>query len=579
MGTGQGATTGTKVGNSRFRPPTWGHMGVLSFIALCLLLVAPPVFELVSTSFTIMRRGSPAELGVHNYVRVIQSLGWPLWRTSITLALGSAAFSIGFGLVTAWLVARTDVPCGRFVVATAYVSLSAPVMVKAIGWILLLGPNNGLITNALRLWQPGAAPVELFSLGGMIFVEGTVWTPMALLLLLPLMAAIDPALEESATTCGASRWKVFIRINLPLAAPGIFALLLLSSIRAFEAFDVPLLIGVPGRLQTVTTALYQSMHAGFTPRYGEASAYSVMLLVSLLVPLSLYYRATRQASRFATISGKGFRPRQIELGSWRWPCAFLVLVIPASLLAPLLILCWASLLPHYAAPSLAELSNVTGANFAAVVTRNDTVAGLTNSFLVGTATATSLAVLSLSMSWTVARSRQWFKWAIDALASLPLVFPGIVLSLAVLVEFLYVRFIPIYGTIWIIAFAFLLKLLPYGMRFSYNGVLTIAPELEESARMSGASNLRVLRAVILPLAMPSVAALWIYVFMQAFRDLSVPALLTGGNNAISSMVILDLWNNGELSELAALCLTVTAVAGGLGLLLMRLSSREALARS
>ena len=174
----------------------------------------------------------------------------------------------------AWLIARTNVPLRQTVFVAAFLSLAAPLIVKGIGWILLLGPNNGLINVWLRAaFGLDGTPIELFGLGGMIFVEGLLWTPVALLLALPPLSAMDPALEEAALMCGASRWQTLARVTLPLARPAIFAVLLLSFIRALEAFEVPLLIGIPGGVITVTTALYQSMHSGFLPRYGEASAY------------------------------------------------------------------------------------------------------------------------------------------------------------------------------------------------------------------------------------------------------------------------------------------------------------------
>src|SRR5439155_23408899 len=190
-----------------------------------------------------------------------------------------SVMAIFLGFTVAWLIARTNVPLRQTVFVAAFLSLAAPLIVKGIGWILLLGPNNGVINVWLRSWFGlDGTPIELFGLGGMIFVEGLLWTPIALLLALPPLSAMDPALEEAALMCGASRWQTLLRVTLPLARPAIFAVLLLSFIRALESFEVPLLIGIPGGVITVTTALYQSIHSGFVPRYGDASAYAVLLM-------------------------------------------------------------------------------------------------------------------------------------------------------------------------------------------------------------------------------------------------------------------------------------------------------------
>ena len=552
-----------------------GLGGLLVLIAVSALVVLPPFFYLIQNSLVVPLPGFKTALGLENYRRVLAINGWQLWGATLGFALGSSVLAIGLGFPSAWLLARTNVPFRQTVLVGAFLSLSAPLIVKGIGWILLLGPNNGLINVWLRSWLGlQGTPIELFSLGGMIFVEGLLWTPVALLLALPPLRAMDPALEEAASMCGASRWQTLKRVTLPLARPAILAVLLLSFIRALEAFEVPLLIGIPGGVLTVTTALFQSIHSGFVLRYGEASAYAVLLTAAVSVPLFLYYRATREGARFATITGKGFRPSRIDLGKWKIPCALWVLIVPLSLCAPLLLMLWASLLPIYTTPSLGDLGRMSLANYAAVATRDDTVSGVWNSLLVGTGSASAVAAATFVLSWVVVRRRQAVRWLLDVIVSLPLVFPGIVLGIAVLVEFLNLRFIPVYGTLWIVIFALAMKFLPYGMRFSYSSLLSIDRQLEESARMCGAGTLRVLRTVVLPLSLPAIVATWIYVFMNAIRDLSTAVLLSGANNAIVSVVILNLWDNGEVPQLAALSILIVAGVAVLGVIFMKLATRH-----
>jgi iron(III) transport system permease protein len=550
-----------------------GSVGLLLLIAVAALVVLPPFFYLVFSSFMVPLPGFRTVAGLDNFRRVIGISGWQLWTVTLAFALGSSLIAILFGATSAWLLARTNVPFRQTVFAGAFVSLPVPLIVKGIGWILLLGPNNGLINVWLRsAFGLEGTPIELFGLPGMILVEGLLWTPIALLLAFPPFSAIDPALEEAAAMCGASRAQAILRVTLPLARPAILAILLLSFIRALEAFEIPLLIGVPGGVITVTTALYQSIHSGFVPRYGEASAYAVLLTLAVSLPLGLYYRATRVSARFATVTGKGFRPARIDLGTWKYPCALFVLIIPLSLGAPLLLMLWASFLPLYTTPSPADFAHLSVQNYLAVATRPDTVSGLWNSIIVGAGSATAIAGGALTTSWMVARRREAARWLLDAIASLPLVFPGIVLGIAVLVQFLNLRFIPIYGTVWIVMLALAIKFLPYGMRFCYSGLLSIDRQLEESARACGAGAFRMLRRIVVPLMMPAILATWIYVFMNAVRDLSTAVLLTGANNAIVSVVILDLWNNGEVPQLAALSILIAAGMGALGVLFMKLST-------
>jgi iron(III) transport system permease protein len=552
-----------------------GAATMWTLILASALVVLPPFFYLLKSSVTVPLPGARSEIGLGNYARVIDISGFDLWGTTVAFAIGTSVLAISLGASIAWLVARTNVAFRQAAFVGAFLSLSAPVIVKGIGWILLLGPNNGLINNWLRAaFGIAGAPIELFSLSGMILVEGLLWAPIAFLLILPPLAAMDPALEEAAAMCGAQRWRIFWTVTLPLARPSLLAVLILSFVRALESFEVPLLIGIPGGVVTVTTALYESIHSGFIPRYGEASAYAVLLVIAVSLPLMAYYRATRQSGAFATVTAKGFRPARIDLGAWKYPCALWVLIIPLSLAVPLLVMGWASLLPFYADPSLADLARMTLANYRAMWTRDDILSGIANSLIVGVGSAGIVALASLVMSWIVARRREAVRWAIDAIASLPLVFPGLVLGVAILVEFLDLRIVPVYGTVFILIFAFVVKFMPYGMRFCYSGILSINRDLEDCGQVCGGGLLAVLRRVVLPLASPAVAATAIYVFMTAIRDLSLAILLSGPNNAIVSVVILDLWNNGEVPQLAALSVLIAAGATALGLAFMALSVRH-----
>jgi iron(III) transport system permease protein len=551
-----------------------GKLLLWGMILATSLLVLPPLLYLVTTSLTVQRTGAEPYLGWDNYAYVFRLSGWRLWRTTLLYAGASSGLAILFGTASAWLVARTDAPGRGLAVISAYLSLAAPVIIKGIGWILLLGPNKGVVNEFLRnVVGITGVPIELFSLGGMILLEAILWMPVVFLLTMPSLSSMDPALEEAAALSGARRSRVLARITLPLAAPAILSILLLTFIRALESFEVPLLIGVPGGLQTFTTAIFQTIRRGFVPRYGEASAYAVLLVLAMTIPLLFYYRATRSAQKYATISGKGFRPTLIPLGRWRWPAGLFLLLMPLALLAPLAILLWASFLPLYQPPSWADLGRFTLDNYAEVLSRPLTLDGLRNGLLVSGLSATGVTLLAFLLAWLVVRRREGARYLLDMLGSLPLVLPGIVLGTALLIEFLTLRFLPIYGTIWIMVIAFLIRFLPYGIRFSQAGISAIGQELEESARTAGAPASRMLRRIVLPLALPSLLAIWIYVFLYSIRDLSLPVLLAGPQNQLIAVVMLDLWNDGKIPQVGALSILLAATVSLLGWLLMRLGGR------
>lgn len=553
-----------------------GTVGLWMLIVVMTMIVFPPMFYLFRTSLQITDFPAETVWGFDNYTTVLDLSGWDLWYVTLSYATGSSLVAIVLGVTSAWLVARTNAPFRQVAFVGAFLSMAAPVIIKGIGWILLLGPNQGVFNNWLRaLFGIEGVPLDLFTLGGMIFVEGVLWTPIVFLLTLPPLISMDPALEEAAAVSGARFYQTVRLVTLPLTRPSIFAVLLLTFIRSLESFEVPLLIGTPGGLQTFTTAIFETIHQGFLPRYGEASAYATLLILVVIPPLVLYYRFTRESQKYATVTGKGYRPSQIDLGWWKIPCGLWLLIIPATLAAPLLILLWSSFLPIYTAPAWADFSRMSFDNYWSVWNRVDTMSGLWNSTLVATASSTVTATFTFILAWIVIRRRENARWILDFTASLPLVFPGIVLGIAVLIQFLELRFIPIYGTIWILVFAFLIKYLPYGMRFCHAGILAVHQELEECARISGARTVRVLWSIVLPLTLPAVVAIWLYVFLHTIRDLSVAILLAGPENQVVSVVILDLWDNGEIPELGALSVVLAIAVTILGVFFMQLTRRQA----
>src|SRR5262249_41320377 len=205
--------------------------------------------------------------------------------------------------------------------------------------------------------------------------------------------------------------------------------------------------------------------------------------------------------------------------------------------------------------------------------RPETLTGLSNSALIGFWSASAVVALTFAAAWLVVRVRSALRVALDALISVPLVFPGIVLGITVLIQFLRLPVILMHGPVCVPGFAFLIRFRPYGMGFCHAGVLAIHRELEECGRTCGAGVLTVLRRIVLPLALPSVVAAWLYVFLYTIRDLSIAILLAGPGSQVIAMVILDLWNNGEVPELAALAVLMAGAVTALGVAMMWLGRR------
>jgi iron(III) transport system permease protein len=306
------------------------------------------------------------------------------------------------------------------------------------------------------------------------------------------------------------------------------------------------------------------------PDYGLASAYAMMLMVLTSVGIYYYSRATREAQRFTTVTGKGFRPRLVDLRRVRPLGASLVLLLPALVVMPVSVLLWAAVQPFYTNPSLEGLSRLTLSNFAGAFANSNVQRSLGNSLVIGITTATLTAWLTAVVSWLLLRTQIRGRTVLDYLVSLTLVFPGIVLGVAILRTYLTIP-IPIYGTIWILVVAYVTRCMPYAMRYTYPGLIQIHPELEESAQLSGAGWLTMFRKILVPLMLPALFGAWIYVFLISVRELSMAILLVGSTSPVVSTTIYGLWENGQGSEMAAFSMVITSAFVFLAIVLRRVS--------
>jgi iron(III) transport system permease protein len=428
---------------------------------------------------------------------------------------------------------------------------------------------NLWLADILHLSEP---PLNIFSLGGMVAIEGLLWTPLVFLMMSTPFRSMDASLEEASSASGANAWTTFRRVTFRLALPSSLAVLLLTFARSLEAFDIPAIIGIPAGISVFTTEIYLQTKKGFLPSYGEASAYAVVLIVLVGLALLPYHLATRESRKFATVTGKGFRPRVIDLGRWRPVAAVVMLILPATVLLPLLVMAWASFLPYFRPPSVEALSLLTLSNYPAAFGNSNVAGAVANSLFVSLIAATGTILLTLMAAWLTARSSFRHRWILDQLITLPLVFPGIVLGIAVLRTYIAAP-LPIYGTLWILVIAYMTRFLPYGMRYSHAGILGIHRDLEESAAASGATWWSIMFRIIIPLMMPALFAGWINIFLITVRELSVAVLLYSPGSQLISVAFWELWQNGQVPELAAFSMVICSGLVVLAMVFHRISQR------
>jgi iron(III) transport system permease protein len=477
---------------------------------------------------------------------------------SLSYALGSALLALVIGAAQAWLAERTDAPLRQLLYVAAIISLGVPYVLYIVAWLLLLGkagPVNALLQQVLGSVAPH---INVNSLGGMIFVEGMLWSPLAFLLLAPVFRNSDAAFEEAASMCGAGLAATFRRVTMGMARPALLALGLLVFIKASESFEVPALVGLPGSARVLTSTIYQRLTLEIPPDIGSASAFGVLLLILMAILLQVYNRVAAQTHRYQTVTGKGFRPRIVRLGRWRPLAGTLVVAIPlVVIVVPLATIVWAALLPYYQPFSIAAIPKLGLGNFVQVLNSPSFRGSIVNSLLVGASAATLVTALSAVAGWCVARRLPGSR-LLDLLLALPLIFPAIVLGLAFLEIFVHAGG-AIYGTLLSLVIVSVVAYMPYGLRYAQLGVIQIHPELEEAATLSGARQTRAFVRIVLPLLVPALVSCWLFVFLLAVRAVSLLLLLVGPDSQVVAVALFDFWNNGQIGELAALGVTWTAI--------------------
>jgi iron(III) transport system permease protein len=517
-------------------------------IYLCVL----PLFMLFWGSFQVEVAPGEYDYSLANYAEAYASqYTYSTFRNSLGFAGGAALLAFAVGTLLAWLVERTNVPFRRLFFPLSIVPLIVPGVLESIAWIFLLSPKIGYVNLALmNLFGLESAPFNVFSLGGMIWVQGIGQAPLAFLLMVAAFKSMDPSLEESAMTSGAGTLRTLRVITLPLLLPAIGSTLLILFVRSIESFETPAIIGIPARIFVYTSEIWLAF-SEFPPNYGRGAALAIGLLLLSALGVWLYTRVTGRSERFQTVTGKAFRPRQFDLGRWRWAgLGVLVLYAVVVLLLPLGVLVWASLLPYIAAPSADALRLVSLENYQYLFRFEPFRRAAWNSIVLALSTASVVMLLTAVIAWIAYRSRLPGAKILDYLAFLPIAVPGLVLGMALI--WFYVAFpVGIYGTLWVLLVAYTTKYIPYGMRATSGSIVQIHRELEEASGISGGSWWQTFWRVTLPLLRPGLLAGWVYVMIVSFREFSTSVLLATGQSTVLSIQIFTMFEQGQVTAVAA----------------------------
>lgn len=547
----------------RLRGANPWHYGLLT---LMLLLIGTPLVFLILGSLSnsdLPTEFSLSDLSLHNYLDVWgDPHTYALFSNTFIYVTGATAVGITVAAGLAWLVERTDMPGKIWIYAGVPMTLAMPGMLQAMAYVLLLSPRVGFIN---KLIEPlGLGVIDVYSLGGMIFVEGVRLVPTAFLMLVPLLRSMDPALEEAAAMSGANPRSMMRKITLRLMLPGFVAVLIYQFVTALEVFEVPGILGMPAGIFVFATKIYAIHHAATElPEYGKANALAMIYLVVAVIATTLYLRVIAHQERFTIVTGKGYRPRVAALGPWTWPAlGFVSLFLLFSIILPLLVFIYVSLSTYVQTPSLEALRNLTFKHYAHAFDDPYLGQATWNTLLVMFAAAGGTVLLSFFVSLVVVRSKFWARKFLDQVVFASHAIPGIVLGIA----FLWVfsqgdRFgIDLFGNIWSIAFAFVVSYVAYGTRAMNAAILQIHKDLEEAAHVSGAPQWRTMWRVFFPLMKPTFAGVFIWVMLHAVRSASLPLLLyEGPENQLLAVLIWNMWDQGEIEAVGAIGVLMIAV--------------------
>jgi iron(III) transport system permease protein len=549
----------TRIGSFLSQPVSWVFLFVGAIIGFLSLY---PTFFLFYGSVMDAPLGVPGHFTLQNYVRAFgDPEAYPLLLNSFIFGLGAAGLSVIFALALAWITIRTNAPFRRLFELTAIIPNILPPILVSISWVMLLNPSNGLINGLfVKILGLEKGPFNIYSMAGLIFVEALILTPLAFLIIAAALKSMDPSLEESAKTLGSGELGVMSRITFPLMRPAILAAATLNFVRAVESFDTPAIIALPARIEVFTTKIWREALGSFPTNHNLAATYGVGILMIALLFVYLYRRFTSQVESFSTVTGKGFRPHQIDLGKWKYlasAVAFLLLVLLVVL--PILVLLLVAILPYYHVPTWQTWNNLTLDHFRYIWATPRVHRAFANSLFLALMGATVCMLLASLASYITVRTKLAGRGILEGLVFIPWAFPGTALALGLL--WAYIDFpIPVYATIWIILIAYVTRFLPYGMRAVSSTIIQVHKELEEASVACGAGFLATFRRVLIPMMRPGVMAGWIILVTIFMREFSATLFLYSPGSEPLGPLLYFLYLDGMRGRVAAIGLVISVIS-------------------
>jgi iron(III) transport system permease protein len=539
---------------------------VAFLLAILGFLVIYPILTLLLGALTdtnpVVDGLSLRHLSVTNFLTVLANpnVAEALLNTLIACG-GGTLVAVAIGLLFSWVVVRTNTPGKAVIAAASVLPLFAPPLVAGVAWSILGSPKTGMI-NMVFKWAGLDWRVDFYSMWGLVFVFGIYYAPYVYMFTASALRNMDPSLEEAAEISGASAFSTLFTVTFPLIMPAIVSGMLLSFIVMLGIYGIPAVLGAPANINVLTTYIFKLTNWS-PPLYNTAAAVAILLMVVTGGLVYLQQKVLTGRS-YTTVAGKAFRPRSLDLGGWRWftfalGLVYLLGVVVLPMLA-LIVAAFRKFMFIRDVSALFDMRAYSLMHFNAIFDNPLTLRSIYNAVEVGIITAIIGGALAFAIGYTIHRTRMPGRRAIDLISTVPVAIPGLVVGVAYLWAWIG---IPggLYGTIWILALAFIARFMPDTVKSLSTSFMQIHRELEEAAWVCGKGMLGTIATVVLPLARPGVLASMTLLFVLAIRELGSSLFLYTSDTMVMSVLLLDYYEGGNVGKTAAFSLVQTVLLG------------------
>lgn len=544
----------------RFAVPLW--VG-----ALLLILTFLVIYPLLMLFFGAISDSNPVIDGFGKFNPSLTHFLAVLGNENVRLAFfnalaacgGGTILAVVIGLAFSWIVVRTNTPFKGFIAGASMIPLFVPPLVAGVAWSILGSPKTGLLNTALK-WMGVDFRFDFYSMSGLILVFGFYYAPYVYMFTASALRNMDPSLEEASEVSGASAFTTLFTVTFPLIAPAILAGSLLSFVVMLGIYGIPAALGAPANISVLTTYIFK-LTAWSPPLYNTAAAVAILLMAVTAIFVWAQQRILSGRS-FATVAGKAFRPRSLNLGPWRWftfslalVYLFIVVVLPTI---ALVIAAFRRFLFFKDFDAVFDMKAYSWVHFNSIFDNPLTMTSIWNTMKVGVITAVVGGVLAFAIGYTINRTQVPGRKIIDLLSTIPVAIPGLVVGVAYLWAWIG---LPggLYGTIWILALAFVARFIPDTVKALSTSFMQIHRELEEAAWICGRGLLSTIGTIMVPLARPGIVASMTLLFVLSVRELGSSLFLYTSDTTVMAVLLLDYYEGGNVGKTAAFSLVQTVI--------------------